>query len=109
MDEINIKIKGKWVFLYRADDKFGDTVDFILSEHRGEAAATAFFKQAIDTNGFPQKIVMDKSGADYAGLENINILLMLASLISFVEMLGVCRTFRQKQLDLILLNAGYFW
>jgi transposase-like protein len=29
-------------------DKFGDTIDFILSEHRDEAAATAFFKQAID-------------------------------------------------------------
>src|SRR5665647_3635384 len=34
--------------LKRAVDKFGDTIDFILSEHRDEAAATAFFKQAID-------------------------------------------------------------
>jgi len=50
-----------------------------------EAAATAFFKQAIDANGFPKKVVMNKSGANYAGLENINILLMLAGLISFVE------------------------
>ena len=84
-----IKIKGKWVYLYRAVDKFGDTIDFMLSEHRDEAAATAFFKQAIDANGFPNKVVMDKSGANYAGLENINMLLMLAGLISFVEILQV--------------------
>jgi len=32
---------------------------------------------------------MDKSGANYAGLENINILLMPASLISFFEILQV--------------------
>jgi transposase-like protein len=40
----------------------------MLSEHRDEEAATAFFKQAINNNGFPDKIVMDKSGANYAGL-----------------------------------------
>ena len=74
MDETYIKVKGKWVYLYRAVDKFGDTIDFMLSEHRDEAAAaTAFFKQAIDANGFPQKVVMDKSGANYAGLENISM------------------------------------
>ena len=89
MDETYIKVKGDWAYLYRAVDKFGDTVDFMLSERRDEAAATAFFKQAIDANGFPNKVVMDKSGANYAGLENINILLMLAGLISFVEILQV--------------------
>ena len=89
MGETYIKVKGKWVYLVRAVDKFGDTVDFMLSEHRDEAAATAFFKQAIDANGFPKKVVMYKSGANYTGLENINILLMLAGLISFVEILQV--------------------
>ena len=33
-------------------------VDLMLSERRDEAAATAFFKQAIDANGFPKKIVI---------------------------------------------------
>jgi len=89
MDETYIQVKGQWVYLYRAVDKFGDTVDFMLSEKRDEAAATAFFKQAIDNNGFPKKVVMDKSGANYVGLENINVLLMLAGLISFVEILQV--------------------
>ncbi|MGZ8931219.1 MAG: DDE-type integrase/transposase/recombinase [Methylosarcina sp.] len=32
MDETCIKVKGEWAYLYRAIDKFGDTVDFLLSE-----------------------------------------------------------------------------
>lgn len=48
--------------LYRAVDKFGDAVDFMLSEHRDEMAAITFFKQAINSNGFRHKIIMDKSG-----------------------------------------------
>ena len=57
----------------------------MVSEHRDEAAATTFFKQVIGTNGFPHKVVMDKSGANYTGIENINMLLMLAGLICFIE------------------------
>jgi putative transposase len=37
----NIKVKGKWVYLYRAVDSHGDTLDFMLSERRDEDAATA--------------------------------------------------------------------
>ncbi len=62
----------------------------MVSEHRDEAAATAFFKQAIDANGFPGKVVMDKSGANYAGIENINMLLMLAGLICWL-----CRNYSE--------------
>ncbi len=83
VDETYVKIKGKWVYWYRAIDKYGDTFDFMLSEQRDEAAATAFFKQAIDNNGLPHKVVMDKSGANYAGIENINLLMLLAGWIGF--------------------------
>ena len=89
MDETYIQVKGQWVYLYRAVDKFGDTVDFMLSEKRDEAAATEFFKQTINNNGFPKKVVMDKSGANYVGLENINFLLMLAGIINFIEILQI--------------------
>ena len=61
-------------------DKFGDTIDFMLSEHRDEAIATAFFRQAINGNGFPEKVVMNKSGTDLTGQENINLLLLQARL-----------------------------
>ena len=69
-------ILPKPLSLNRAVDKFGDTIYFMLSEHRDEAVATAFFNQTIDANGLPNKVVMDKSVANYAGLENINMLLM---------------------------------
>ncbi len=40
MDETYIQVKGKWTYFYRAVDKFGKTLDFMLSEHRDEAAAS---------------------------------------------------------------------
>jgi hypothetical protein len=55
--------RRKWAYLYRAIDSHGDTLYFMLSERRDEDPATAFFKQAINNNGFPDKVVMDKSGA----------------------------------------------
>lgn len=59
----------------------------MLFEHRNKAAASAFFKQAIDTNGFPNKVTIDKSGANYVGLESINMLLV--GLLSFIEICQV--------------------
>jgi putative transposase len=44
MDETYIKIKGKWIYLYRAVDKSGNTIDFTLSEKLDTAAVTAFLK-----------------------------------------------------------------
>lgn len=73
MDETYIKVKGSWVYLYRAVDKF----DFVLSEKRDEPAARAFFEKAIGSNGLPDKLTMDKSGANKAGIDTINIQLAL--------------------------------
>jgi len=77
MDETYIKVKGKWVYLYRAVDKEGKTVDFMLSEKRNEPAARAFFSKAIGSNGLPEKVTMDKSGANKAGVNTINLALAL--------------------------------
>jgi transposase-like protein len=54
-----LKVKGRWVYLYRAVDKSGQAVDFYLSEHRGVAAAKAFFRRGILHNGTPKKITLD--------------------------------------------------
>jgi putative transposase len=89
MDETYIKVKGKWTYYYRAIDKFGKTLDFMLSEHRDEAAATAFFTRAIGNNGFPDKVVIDKSGANLAGLQNMNCLLILNGWYWLIEILQV--------------------
>lgn len=77
MDETYIKVKGQWVYLYRAVDKEGNTVDFMLSEKRDEPAARAFFNKAMGSNGIPHTVTMDKSGANKAGIDTINLQLAL--------------------------------
>ena len=46
-DETYIKVKGRWTYLYRAVDKQGRTVDFLLSAKRDVAAAKRFFEKAM--------------------------------------------------------------
>ncbi len=75
MDETYVKVKGEWVYLYRAIDKHGKTLDFMLSKRRNKAAATKFFARALEVNGLPRKIVIDKSGANTAGIKAINKML----------------------------------
>ena len=84
MDETYIKVKGQWVYLYRAVDKPGQTVDFMLSEKLGEPDARAFFEKAIGYNGLPEKVTIDKSGANKAGIDTINLKLALLCLLGFM-------------------------
>ncbi|WP_075794672.1 IS6 family transposase [Massilia putida] len=72
MDKTYIKVKGTWCYLYRAVDKEGKTVDFLLTAHRDVSAAKRFFAKAIRENGVPNKIAMDKSGANKAAMDEIN-------------------------------------
>ena len=58
MDETYIKVKGEWHYLYRAVDKEGDTIDFMLSKKRDRKAALRFFKKAIGSNGLPDTVTM---------------------------------------------------
>lgn len=73
MDETYVKVKGQWKFLYRAVDKEGNTVDFLLRAHRDKAAARRYFEKAINQNGEPETITVDKSGANRAALESLNV------------------------------------
>ena len=75
MDETYIKVKGEWVDLCRAVGKFGKTLDFMLSKRRNKTAATKFFARALEVNGLPRKIVIDKSWANTAGINMINRML----------------------------------
>lgn len=62
-DETYIKIKGKWHYLYRAIDKNGNTLDWMLSRNRNKKSAKRFFKKVLD-NAYtvdPRVINVDKS------------------------------------------------
>jgi transposase-like protein len=61
LDETYIKIRGQFSYLYRAVDKHGKTVDFLLRPDRGIAAAQAFFRKALSTSlpRWPRKITLD--------------------------------------------------
>jgi len=71
MDETYIKVRGQWKYLYRAVDHDGQTIDFLLRAHRDYAAARHFLERAIDLHGVPEKITIDKSGANMAAIEGI--------------------------------------
>ncbi|WP_171233338.1 IS6 family transposase [Ruegeria sp. HKCCA4812] len=75
MDETYLRVRGKWVYLYRANDKAANTPDFMLSERRNGPAATRFFAKALSSNGIPDKVVIDKSGANAAGIREVNRIL----------------------------------
>jgi putative transposase len=66
LDETYIRIKGKWAYLYRAVDKAGHTIDFLLTPRRDRAAAEAFLHKAIRPQGLPEKITIDQSGSNTA-------------------------------------------
>ena len=72
LDETYVRVRGEWFYLYRAVDRDGQTLDFMLSEHRDEAAALRFLAQAITSNGLPKSCAIDKSGANTAGLNSMN-------------------------------------
>src|SRR5512143_3607508 len=68
MDETYIKIKGQWKYLYRAVDKDGQTIDFLLAAHRNKKAARRFLKKAVRQHGLPGKVTIDKRGANTAAI-----------------------------------------
>jgi len=72
MDETSIKIKGQWYYLYRAVDKQGQTIDFLLTEQRDEQAAKRFLTKAIRRHGVPEKITIDGSAANEAAIKSYN-------------------------------------
>jgi len=72
MDETYIKVNGVWVYLYRAVDSLGNTIEFLLRKHRDAVAAKAFFRKAFRNNGHPEKVTIDKSGSNISALTSAN-------------------------------------
>ncbi|CAH1664261.1 IS6 family transposase [Chelatococcus sp. HY11] len=61
MDETYIKVRGQWMYIYRAIDSVGDTVEFLLREQRDLLAAERFLRKALHRHGRPDCIVIDGS------------------------------------------------
>src|SRR3989449_5944684 len=67
-----IKVKGQWYYLYRAVDKTGQTIDFLLTEPRDEQAAKRCLTKAIRRHGVPEKSTIDGSAANEAAIKRSN-------------------------------------
>ena len=72
LDETYIKVKGEWKYLYRAVDKKGNTVDFLLTKKRMRISAHKFLNKAIENNGRPELINIDKSGSNKSAIQLYN-------------------------------------
>lgn len=71
VDETYVMVAGHWNYLYRAVDKLGHTVDFLLTARRDVLAARRFFERAIALHDVPISITIDKSGANTATVRGL--------------------------------------
>ncbi|MEH7051409.1 IS6 family transposase [Bacillus pseudomycoides] len=73
VDETYIKVKGKWMYLYRAVDSEGNTIDLIFSKARDHKAAKRFFKKALQSFHVskPRVVTVDKNPAYSIAIEQL--------------------------------------
>jgi putative transposase len=67
----NIKVRGKWVYLYRAVDKAGKTMDFYLSHRRDVNAAKVFLRKAMKGQRVPTKVTLDAYAASHRAVADL--------------------------------------
>jgi transposase-like protein len=68
VDETYIKVRGRWMYLYRAIDSNGDTVEFWFSERRNLTAAKRFLRKALKRHGRPDQIVIDGNQTNWEAI-----------------------------------------
>ncbi len=71
MDETYVRVRGEWVYLYRAVDKAGKTVDFFLSGKRDINAAKAFLRKAMKGQRVPVKVTLDAYAASHRAVADL--------------------------------------
>jgi putative transposase len=72
VDETYIKVRGRWMYLYRAIDSNGDTVEFWFSERRNLTAAKRFLSRALKQHGRPESTVKNAELVEVIGLSGLS-------------------------------------
>lgn len=68
VDETYIKVRGKWLYLYRAVDSTGQTIDFLLTQTRSKRAARRFFRRALaQPNATDPRVITTDQNAAFPG------------------------------------------
>jgi transposase-like protein len=71
VDETYAKIAGRWVYLYRAIDQFGQVIDVLVAEKRDLAATRRFFTRALEHGPSPTAVTTDRAAAYPRVLEEL--------------------------------------
>jgi len=71
VDETYVKVAGKWRYVYRAVDEYGQIIDVYVSPRRDARAARRFFTTALDAHGPPVEVVTDRAPALRAAIEEL--------------------------------------
>src|SRR5947199_2709666 len=61
VDETYVKVAGRWVYLYRAIDQYGQVIDVLVSEKRDLAATRRFFTRALEQGPSPSEVTTDRA------------------------------------------------
>ena len=67
-DETYVRVKGEWVYLYRAVDQFGKTIHFLLTDKRDQAAAKRLTRPMLGFKSF------DTAQATFVGIELVQMI-----------------------------------
>jgi IS6 family transposase len=71
VDETYLKVAGRWVYLYRAIDQFGQVIDVLVSPKRDIASTRRFFTRALEHRPSPTEVITDKAAVYPPVLEEI--------------------------------------
>ncbi len=63
VDETYVKVAGRWVYLYRAIDQYGQVIDVLVAEKRDLAATRRFFTRALKHSPRPTEVSTDRAPA----------------------------------------------
>jgi transposase, IS6 family len=71
VDETYVKVAGRWRYVYRAVDQYGQIIDVFVSPRRDTRSARRFFETALGAHGEPAEIVTDRAPALLAAIEEL--------------------------------------